>query len=156
QYGDSLSPLIEKSILMVRPIKGATMNLRSISLPGSAATCLLALAACGGPITPTGVGATGGGISTGTLTPYPTVDCSKRENCFHVACWADPMGICGDVPDPGGCLVGQVHDITTDTCCGCTAEDCDGLPSYCCGSPVCAGSLACGLYICEEIAPSCA
>jgi hypothetical protein len=118
---------------------------------------LLASAACGGPSSTGGHGgapcATSGSGGAGN---YPNVDCGQVENCYHIACWDDPKGVCGSIPDPGGCPMGQVHDIMTNACRACTADDCDGLASFCCGTPACTGNVACGLYICKEIDASCA
>ena len=88
-------------------------------------------------------------------TPIPTsVDCSKPENCYHLACWDDPA--CADTPPPGGCAQGEVKDITSGACRACTAADCDGAASFCCGTAVCAGSVECNLYVCKDIEASCA
>lgn len=88
-------------------------------------------------------------------TPVPrTVDCSKTENCYHLACWDDPN--CSSVADPGACKQGQVKDVVSGACRDCTAADCDGLPSFCCGTAACAGSVECDLYICKDIEASCA
>jgi hypothetical protein len=100
-------------------------------------------------------GGTGGETTSSSVTPYPYVDCTKPENCYHVVCWNDPKANCGSVPAPGNCPVGQVTDITSGMCRECTADDCDGLASFCCGSPVCANSAACGLYLCKDIDAQC-
>lgn len=94
-------------------------------------------------------------LAPDTLTPIPKkVDCSKQENCYHLACWDDPA--CSAVGDPGGCKQGQVKDIKAGVCRDCTADDCDGASSFCCGTAACSGSVACQLYICNDIAASCA
>ena len=89
------------------------------------------------------------------LTPIPTkVDCTKPENCYHLACWDDPA--CATTPDPGGCKQGQVKDLKGGACRDCTADDCDGLSGFCCGTPACAASISCQLYICKDIDATCA
>jgi hypothetical protein len=99
----------------------------------------------------------------GGLVPAPTsVDCSKKENCYHLVCYDDPN--CQDVQNPGGCPIGMVAEInqpdggTADggiACRACTADDCDGLPGYCCGADVCKHSVECGMFVCANIAATC-
>ena len=86
--------------------------------------------------------------------PNPTdVDCSDPKNCYHLICWDDPA--CSQVTTPGGCKVGEVKELGTGQCRACTKDDCDGLPSYCCGAAVCQGYLECTMFICREIAAAC-
>jgi len=66
--------------------------------------------------TPTADGSTPPGIDGGGssgFVPVPSnVDCSKIENCYHLACYDDPN--CQALPDPGNCPVGQVKEINPD------------------------------------------
>lgn len=111
--------------------------------------------------TPTADGSTPPGIDGGGssgFVPVPSnVDCSKIENCYHLACYDDPN--CQALPDPGNCPVGQVKEINPDggegACRACTEADCDGLPGFCCGADVCKNHVECGLYVCANIDATC-
>src|SRR5882672_1523209 len=90
--------------------------------------------------------------------PDPTnIDCSNPLNCYHLVCYDDL--ICFSTPAPGACPVGQVNDLTKPdggadggpACRPCTADDCDGLSSFCCGADVCKNAVACGMYVCAAI-----
>ncbi len=120
-----------------------------VALPMLAASC-----SSSNTGTKTDAGADGGGGFT--VVPN-NVDCSKKENCYHLVCYDDPN--CQDVPDPGNCPVGQVRGIAPDggpgDCRACTADDCDGLPGFCCGADVCKNTVECGLYICANIEAQC-
>jgi hypothetical protein len=94
--------------------------------------------------------------------PDPTnVDCSNPLNCYHLVCYDDPN--CSSTPAPGVCPVGQVNDLTKPdggadggpACRPCTADDCDGLSSFCCGADVCKNAVACGMYVCAAIDATC-
>jgi hypothetical protein len=105
----------------------------------------------GGCTTSSDSGADGGDAAAVVM---PTnIDCTKVENCYHLVCYDAPA--CTDVANPGGCAVGQVKDISGGACRACTAEDCDGLPGFCCGSDVCKNTVACGMFICKDIEASC-
>jgi hypothetical protein len=108
--------------------------------------------------------AEGGGDAAPESGPVPdptNVDCTKPQNCYHLQCYDDPN--CSSTPDPGNCPVGQVNDLSQpdggpdggQACRPCTADDCDGLSSYCCGADVCKNSVACGMYICAAIDATC-
>ncbi len=98
------------------------------------------------------------GFDSGLITAPTNVDCTKIENCYHLACYDAPE--CSSTPDPGACPVGQVKELVADggegACRACTEADCDGLPSYCCGADVCKNHVECGMYICKDIEATCA
>ena len=96
--------------------------------------------------------------AAGGPKPVPTnIDCTKKENCYHLQCYEAPE--CADTPDPGACPIGQVKEIIADggagACRACTEADCDGLPSFCCGAEVCKNHVECDMYICKDIEATC-
>jgi hypothetical protein len=97
------------------------------------------------------------GTDSGVITAPTNIDCTKKENCYHLVCYDAPE--CADTPDPGACPVGQVKEIVSDggdgTCRACTEADCDGLPGFCCGADVCKNHVECNLYICKNIEATC-
>jgi len=97
---------------------------------------------------------------TGLVVAPQNVDCTKVENCYHLACWDDPA--CGEVQSPGNCPIGMVTDLTKEAgadggvaCRACTEDDCDGLAGYCCGADVCKNHVECGMFVCKDIEASC-
>ena len=107
--------------------------------------------------TPAEGGVPSNGFDAGLITAPTNVDCTKKENCYHLFCYDAPE--CADTPDPGTCPVGQVKEILADggegACRACTEADCDGLPSFCCGADVCKGHTECNMYICKDIDATC-